>query len=183
MGNWRVYGDSITTGESLGSGNQISKSQAITIPRDSLVLAIRSWFIFFNNPLFTDISLRLYSLNTTQSVMTLGTPPPLVAQSAVRLKSSIFRTNYSLTPLVDFNCGSACREIYFEFNAPKGVPLKGGDSYFIVPILSGYTGDASSHVAWRRGWFTGEQVYAANPTYEKLAVAPFVVSLIDSDFA
>jgi hypothetical protein len=129
--SWRVYADRYVTADFSGAP---TKWQAFTPPNDIALKAIRSWFVFFNNPSMTDIRMRIYSFKGSTVRQLLHTSDENLT------KAEILTENYGH------------RDIYCGFtNAPY---LKGGDTYALVPWITGYTGDADSHVAWTKNFPT-----------------------------
>lgn len=156
---WNVYGDRFETADFSGDPAQF---QVLVFDSDIALKAIRSWFIFFNDPSFTSISMRIYSFKNS-------IPYQLLFESDVNLTKAEILTE-----------DNACRDIYFTFtNAPF---LKAGESYAMVPWIDGYTGDSSSHVAWKRAF--PDPVYTHAETLADttlLARYPFDLTVIGGE--
>jgi hypothetical protein len=149
---WSVYGESLKTADFSGSP---VFSQKFTMPQKEVLKAIRTWVVLFNTPVFTNLSLRIYS-NVG------GSPGQLLwTADTTWTRAQIATEAYAL------------KEIYFEFVNPL---FLGQDTYHAVLWASGYTGDDSSHVAWVRTWPDILNNYT--PTLEGIATAPFKISLI-----
>lgn len=156
---WRVFGERFETSDFTAPYRvyQPIKFASLT-SKNVRVKAIRTWFIVYNNPTFTSISLKIYSSRS-------GTPGSLLYTSSNSITKSQLITE-----------DNGPKECFFEFDQPFAVD--GNKQYVIVPVLTGYTGDDTSHVAWRRAF--PDVVYDDNLTltYVKLGVAPFLVSSV-----
>lgn len=129
-------------------------------PTDDIVLkAIRTTVIQYANPTYTSISMKLYSDNSS------STPGALIATS----------TNSVLKATIDEGVASSLAEIYFEFNE---IVLKSGTYYHFVLAGSGYTGSASSHLAWKHGGYNPVYETGLTLTTEKLGISPFDLVVI-----
>ena len=150
-----VWGVPLLTADMTGT----SVSQAISPDSNVIVVGIRAWIIQNNNPSYTSINMKIYSNSG------LDTPRALIATSTNSLtKSAMFGSS-----------NSGLKEVCFLFD---NVLLKASDTYHLVINGVSYTGDASSHLAWRKS-FT-EPVYRTNAdtSYEGLAVSSLLVSVI-----
>jgi hypothetical protein len=155
---WQVYGEPLLTADF--SGPVTSKCQKIILPDSPCLLAaIKAWIIVYNDPTFTDLCLKLYSNRN-------GNPDRLLYTSASVLKSDI---------LTDLN---AVKEVPFLFNDPDGIYLGANDTLWASVSGTGYTGDASSHLAWKKSY--PDPVYLTNLTlqFENLHVAPLALVLV-----
>ncbi len=140
------------------------KYQPFKVEDNFLLKACRSYFILYNSAAFTSIQMRIYSnapLTSTPSQL-------LFTSSTSRTKAQLFPANTN-----------GFKETFFEFSTYPN--LKSGETYHFVPWISGYTGDASSHVAWVRDF--PDPVNRTNLTVEtkNLAVFPFRVYAIGAD--
>lgn len=151
-----MFADRYVTADFSGAP---TKWQVFTPPEDIAVKAIRSWFVFYNDPVFTDIEMRIYSYKSTVRQL-------LYSSDVNRAKADILTTN-------DY----AHKDIFTTFSQTPF--LKGGDSYALVPWINGYTGDESSHVAWTKNF--SELVYEHSVTLDgvtDLYAAPYYFTLI-----
>lgn len=126
---WNVYADIITSMPDLNHYCPVK----MPTDYDVEVRAIRSFFVFYNLPDLSNLTLNIYSdLN--------GAPGQLLFTS-----TSSQATSEVLSP----SANSAVAEIWFEFaQLPK---LKKANWYHIV--LNGtYVYSASSHLAWKKAW-------------------------------
>lgn len=157
---WKVWGDPITTADM--SGNLVY--QKLKPNDDIFCLAVRIWVIVYNNPTYTSLSLKLYSEDTATTA-----PGNLILSSDnVQLKADVC------------TLANGVKEIWFHFNSPNGIALNTATNYYFVLNAVGYTGDASSHLAWMKAW--PDPVYTTNlsTTVESLAVAPKTIYIIGS---
>ncbi len=153
---WRVWGTRWTTSDMTTT----TLSQKFIPNDDILLLAVRTWVIVYNNPTFTALNMKLYSDNGG-SVGTL-----LHTSDNTQLKASIHTS------------ANAVKEIYFEFNAPTGIPLKSSDSYHIVINGTGYTGNDSTHLAWMKAFPDPVYQTGISVTFNNLAVSPYAMYFI-----
>jgi hypothetical protein len=118
---WRVYAQAYETDASL---TDFSIVQEVSFDYPQTMRAALLWLVFFNDPTFTSLSLKVYNSNLTQ----------LIATSTARLKADLFTENY------------AVKQVYFEFG---DLPLF-KDTYNLVLSASGYSGASSSkHIGWK----------------------------------
>lgn len=96
------------------------------------IVAIRSWFIFYNNPVFTTLSMEIYTNSPDD------TPEALYA------------TSTNPWPKADLlTAANAVKSMNFDFNS---VNLKAGERYHLLVRIAGYTGTNSSHIAWYKNF-------------------------------
>lgn len=155
-----IWGDRFLTSEA--STITADKSQKVTFTKNRLLVAIRSKWVFFNNPSLTDITFRIYGERDSA-------PGLLLFTSTTRTKAELITADNGII------------ESYWEFNSPDGVPLRKDTPYWFVPILTGYTGTVSSHVAWAKDW--PDVVYKNSGTaYEDLHRAKRFLTFISAEF-
>jgi hypothetical protein len=95
-------------------------------------IADRTWFIFYNNPIFTSMSMDLYTNSPN------NTPEALFASSSNSwLKSDII------------TAANGVKSINFNFDH---VNLKVGEKYHLLVRIAGYTGTNNSHIAWYKNF-------------------------------
>lgn len=145
---WRVYADSYDT---TGEITDASKYSPIIPSRNIILLAVRTWVVFVGDPVYTSLSMKIYSNDENDMPLKL-----LHTSTDVRLPTE-------LDPNSD---GNGCREVYFTF---AKVPLKAGDRYNFVLNASGYNSpSAESHIAWRKGF--PDPVYPDDGTMQLVSV-------------
>lgn len=154
---WRVFGEPFATAD-LASGLRVF--QPVIFNKNIVLKACRAWFIVYNNPTFTDLSMAIYSNSA-------GAPKKLLHTSTNAITKA---TMCTLT--------NGVKEVYFEFNYPV---FNSTDTYHFVPRATGYTGSDSSHLAWRAGF--PDPVYRTNvdSSYTKLGVSPYCLYFIGDD--
>lgn len=152
---WRVFGEWIPT----AGATDLSVYQKFKTTNNKILVAVRTWFVFYNDPSVTSIALKIYSNNG-------GSPGKLLYTSNSLTKSTIITS------------ANGVRECYFEFNSGNGVHLKGGDYYHLVFSAVGYTGDSSAHIAWMKAY--PDPVYTGgwSTTHENLGIAPYQMSFV-----
>lgn len=157
--SWTVYGDNFESGE-LSNTN---KFQTIQMNKNTILKAIRTWVIMYNDPVITDLSCKIYSNNLES-----GSNAP-----GVLLSSSL----NTLTKAEIITLDNGVKEIYFTFN---DFMMNKDDKYNIVLSGTGYTPTPTSHVAWRKAW--PKPVYSGyGPTYTNLSVAPYEIYCIGAE--
>lgn len=125
---WSFYGEKFVNSDFSGVPRVY---QPFTIPNTARLKAVRSFFVFYNTPTFTALSMRIYANN-------LGLPTDLLYT---------FDKTWAL--------GDACtaaygaKEIYFDFTNP--IWLRAG-MYHLVPWISGASFSDTSHVSWAKGF-------------------------------
>lgn len=155
---YRCWGERFLTANFSGTPVH---SQRLEMANDTVLKAVRSRFVIYNNPTFTLLSMKIYSDVD-------GNPGQLLyTSSKTWIKSEI--TSYDHGAI----------EIYFDFDSEP--PLAAGMVYHLVPWLTGYTGDGTSHVAWVKAF--PDPYYDTGLTVEhvELATLPYVVGLIGAD--
>lgn len=119
---WKVFGQKMT-GAIL--------NQKVKFASNIDVIAIRTWFIIFNDPDFTGIKLNIYSMRGNTPLKKLAT------STNTFLKADICTLE------------NGVKEIYFDF---ENFQARAGEYYGIVPEIEGYTPALDSYVAWKKAW-------------------------------
>lgn len=134
--------------------------QLIQPHSDMLLRAVRTKVLLFNGPAFSNLKLSLYSVYNSL-------PAALICNSS----NSYAKADVSAHD-------NACREIFFEFNPPHGRELVASEIYALVLSASGYSGDETSNLGWKKAW--PDPSYALNftPTMEHINTAPYDLTLI-----
>ncbi len=155
--SWRMLGEVILTADMSGTPRVYQK----LIPtHNSAIKAIRTYFINYNNAAFTAVGLKIYCNNA-------GVPKALIATaSTVTAKASLFTENYGVI------------ETYFNFD--PHVMVRSGETYHVVPYLTGYTGTNSSHIAWKHSYPDPAYQTSVDMSFEGQAVSPFDLSIISA---
>lgn len=156
---WTVWGQRFDTADFPGT----TYFQKFKVQSDLYALAVRTWVIAYNNPTFTSISGLIYSDRN-------GSPGKL-----------LFTSSNQITKAEMITQANGVKEIYFEFAPNEGIPLRAGDYFHLVLSVSGYTGDASSHLAWRKAY--PDPVYSTGlpTTPEKIGIFPYAVTIEGAD--
>jgi len=125
---WSVLGRVLDTAD-LGSSGTVY--QKVIFNKDLVLRSMQTWFIVYNNPTFTDLYFKVYSLDGT-------TPKKLIYTSTnVILKADMFTENYGI------------KGVRFDFG---DVAFRATTSYAFVPRATGYTASGSSYLAWKLAW-------------------------------
>jgi len=154
--SWVLYGERLT--DSYFSGSP-AIYQPFNVLRNLKLKAIRSWFIYFNNPSFTSLGARIYNDNGA------GAPSDLLYTSTKTWTAADITT-------YDY----AAKELYFDFTNP--VKLRAGVTYHFVPWVNGSALTSAAHLAWVKGYpdkntSNGESAELAN-----VGNNPFYLALI-----
>jgi len=125
---WRVWGEWYATADAATTKN----FQPVRFPSNQILVGMQTWVIWYNNPSFTSLSMRIYGDRS-------GSPGKLYAQSSnVQLKTALPGTLLN-------------RVIQTWFDFPN-VPVREDTQYHWVLQIAGYTGTAASHIAWMHGF-------------------------------
>jgi hypothetical protein len=135
-----------------------ARFQTISFPENTILKAIRTKIVVYNDPAFTSLSAKLYS---NELVSGVNTPRMLIAQS----------TNSHLKAEV-CTLENGVKEIWFDFNF---ISLRAGDKYNIVISGTDYVYSDASHLAWAKAW--PDPVYKDGWTcsFESLVVSPYYI--------
>lgn len=153
---WKMIGEVLETADGTG----VRVFQKAIMPRNTILNGARAQLIFYNDPVFTAITMKVYSNNA-------GSPQALIATST----NSVAKASILLVE------DHAVKEIYFNFNS---VALKANETYHFVIGISGYTGSVSTHVAWKHSFPDPAYQTNVNMTYAKQLISPFDITLIGS---
>lgn len=160
---WRVWGTRIETAEMVGT----TVHQPFLVNKNLVFRAVRTWVIHYNNPTYTDLSMKLYSGSTNDAATSL--PKVLLASS----------TNVQ-TKAVISTLDNANKEIWFQF---ADIALKGSTLYHLVLNGTGYTDNwPTDGIAWRKAF--PDPVYTTNvdvSSITKLGVNPYMMHFIGAD--
>lgn len=159
---WTVWGDDWPTTESM---QDASLFQTVQFNGNFVLRAARTWIIIFGDPVFTSLSMKIYS---NAVVSGLNSPRKLLHTSTdVRTKAEVHTQPH------------AVREIYFNF---ADVPVKGNDKYNFVINATGYAPTGNSYLAWRKAF--PDPVYSGGytPAIETVGVAPREIYFIGGAF-
>jgi hypothetical protein len=150
-----IYGFPLMT---AGLSNKATY-QRFKVSESSLILAAKIGVVVYNSPSFSDLTLSIYSDRSS-------------LPGALMYSSSNTVTSASICTLANGN-----KEIYFEFNPPDGVEIRGEEYYHLVLSSLTYVGDDNSHLAWKASW--PDHTYSGfTPDAVNLNLAPFQVSFI-----
>lgn len=156
---WRHNYRSISTADNAAAVPVHSQKFRIIPGNDSAVLAaLEAGVIFYGYPVFTAITLELWSDKG-------GSPGRLIATS-----SNSFARAECLTLGGPDNSGYRM----LGFTMP-GVPLKAGAYYHAAIRFTGYTGNDASHCGWRQVF--PDPIYRTGLTIEGVAAATFPFEL------
>jgi hypothetical protein len=108
--------------------------------QDTILKAVRTWIVVFNDPTFTDLNCKIYSdeIRSIGGTKTGHTPVKLLHTSTdSRTKAEIHTLDHGV------------KEVYFTFNE---VPLQANTWYNLVINGTGYSPTSGSYLAWRHAY-------------------------------
>lgn len=155
---WKVYGNVLSTSDI--SGTDKSQAMKIKMNSNSIVKAIRTWFVVYNAPVFTELRLRIYEDQG-------GVAGKLIATS----------TNF-FTPADLYTDDYGHKGVYFEF---ADIALKSTPYYHILPYATGYTGNDSTHLALSKAFPDPEYRTGLSLTYEAMHTMPYRLAIVGSE--
>lgn len=154
--SWRVYGEIFETADMSGAPRVF---QPFIPAKNQIVKAIRTWVIFFNSPVFSGLTMKIYSNYSNAPVSLLWT------------------SDRSLIP-ADFSTEAyAAKELYFDFENP--IFLRKNDTYHVTLSASGYTGNSSSHLSWMRGYPDPNNEIDVTVNQVNIGRMPFYLGVVD----
>ena len=153
---WKVQGGWFPTAELDGT---TLVGQKIRFNKDIVLRGVRPQFIFYGNPAFTTLGLRIYSDRS-------GVPGKLLHSSSTLTKAEIITLN------------NGVKEPFFSFDLPT---FKSSTWFHIVPIATGYTGTSSSHIAWRKAWPDPIYRTGLTETYTNWTSHPYMLHIIGAE--
>lgn len=153
---WKVYGNVLLTADINGT----DKSQAMKFRTNSniVVKAIRTWFVLYNDPVYTALSLKIYDDQN-------GSAGKLLATSTNSFAPADLLATYDY----------GLKGTYFEF---ANISLKGTNWYHVLPYATGYTGTDASHIGWVKGWPDNEYRTGLALDYEEIHVNPYRFAIV-----
>jgi hypothetical protein len=154
---WKVWGEPFETND-LTSTLRVFQ---LVKPNKNLILrAIRCWYIFYGDPVFTNLFAEIFSIENNEPKKKLFTSSNLITNSEI------------------ISLENGVKEIYFTFN---DVNLKSNTQYAFLTRGNGYTGSSSSHIAWKTSF--PDPVYTTNLTlsYENLLRYPYTITFFGSE--
>jgi hypothetical protein len=153
--SWRLYGERIETADMSGTPRVF---QSVTFPKSKLIKAFRTWIIFYNTPVFTALTFKIYS--------SLSNAPGQLLYTSSK--------SYSPSDISTQAYGAV--EIYFDFTNPIFLRK---DTYQLALSASGYVGTASSHLAWVRGIPDPNNAIDVSVNTKNIGRLPFYLGVID----
>lgn len=159
---WTVWGQNYQSGEL----SDTSYSQAFRMNSNTIVRAIRTWFVIYNNPIFNSLNAKIYA---TDEQIEDGSYPPtkLLATSNSRTKSELITDDYGI------------KETYFDFT--NDVELEGTTWYAIVINADGYSPTSNSHIAWKHS-YPDPVLPGYTAALETINQSPFEIYFIGADY-
>lgn len=143
------YNDSEMLDTTIKQGKRFSEPK--------IVKAVRSTFIFYGDPTFVSLNMKIYNSN----MLLLHT------STNVRLKTVLITMDYAVV------------ETYFEF---ANVNLGKGDWFYFVVNADGYSGaSSSSHIAWRNTYPEDKDKFP-NLGKNQAHRYPLTVTVVDARF-
>lgn len=157
---WTLYGERFSDSDFSGAPRVY---QSFSILRSLKLKALRTAFVYFNNPTFTELQMRIYNDNGS------GAPSDLLATF-----------DKKWTPLQITSYDYAGLEIYFDFTNP--IKLARNTTYHLVPWLTGSALSSASHLAWMKGYPDANTTNAESVELANLGSSPFYMALIGAKY-
>lgn len=146
------YGEVLLTADATN----LRVFQPLISESDISVIAFRTWLIFYNDPVFTSLSMDIYTDNGSDS------PGVLYASSTNSILKSEIMTE-----------ANAVKSMNFNFN---NLNFKANEIYNALIRISGYTGTNSSHIAWYKSF---DPVYNdPTATLNEISTTPYHISAL-----
>jgi hypothetical protein len=151
---WVAYGEKLN--ETITDGS-FDVAQSAIFNKNIALEACKTWLVFYGNPTFTDLKMRVYNQN-----------------DVLVYESSNAMTKLEVLP----ENTNAYREIYFKFDKAN---FKSNDTYKFRLVANGYTYSDASHISWSHNY--PDPVYRTNvnASYESLLVSPYYIYFIGSE--
>lgn len=161
MAGWSVWADSWESGELANT----SKFQSIKFNGNYIVKAFRTWIVVVDDPVFTSLSMKIYSNEVVSSKNTVK--KLLHTSTDVRTKAEIHTLE------------NGVKEIYFTFN---DIPVQENTFYNVVINGVGYLPTSGSYLAWMKAF--PDPIYGNNytPALETINLAPYQIYAIGSTY-
>ena len=157
--SWTVYGERLLSTDFTGSPRVY---QPFTLNRETKVKALRTWFVAYGTPAFTNLSMRIYDAKS-------GVPTVLKHTfDKVWTPGQILETH-----------GYGLKEIYFDFTTPAW--LRRDTTYCLVPWVSGNSFSATSFLSWVRGFPDPNTTHAVTLAPSNISKVPYYMALIGAD--
>ncbi len=127
--SWRMISKPYTTAEMIGTP---TISQRFTTSTNQALRGVAAGVLVYNNPAITALTMEIWTDRDSSAAV-------LIATSS---------TSYSKVQLLGVE-NSSYNLVGFTFD---DIALRSGGFYHLALRASGYTGDATSHVAWRKSY-------------------------------
>lgn len=158
---WRVWGETYASTSDLSDGVLYCPIE----PSEKTVLkACRTWVIIYGNPVFTSLSMKIYSNRIVSGQPTKG--KLLFTSTNVQLKADVH------------TLANGVKEIWFDFDYPV---LRAGEFYHFVLTGSGYAPTPTAHIAWMKT-FPDPFYPGVTPNWINMNKLPYQLYIIGSDF-
>lgn len=152
---WSIYARTFETGDLADTEH----FQPIKFPSNMLIRGIRTWIIYYGNPVFSNLKMTVYSHDVLENA-----PKSIIHTSTNSFNLSDIKETHAY----------GLKEIYFSFN---DFPVKKDDTYHICLAADSYTHVVdTSFLAWRVAW--PDPVYTKNFTVSgtNFGTAPYMIS-------
>jgi len=157
---WEVWGNPYLTGELSNT----TRHQPVIFHDDIVLRACRTWVVIYNNPVFTNLQMKIYS-----SELVGGSQVP---------KKLLHTSSNSPTKAEIITLSNGVKEIYFDFDFPV---FSANDTYHFVLSGTGYTGTTDSHIAWQKAFPDPVNRTGLTLSANDIGIAPFQLYFIGSE--
>jgi hypothetical protein len=157
---WRVWGEYYETTSDLSNGVLFCP---IKPSKKTILLACRTWVIVYGDPVFTALSMSIYSNRIVSGKPTKG--------------KLLFNSTNSLLKSEIHSLENGVKEIYFNFDLPV---LRPNEFYHFVLKGTGYSPTPISHLAWMKT-FPDPFYPGVTPNWVNMNIIPYQLYLIGAE--
>ena len=156
---WTIWGERFKNSDFSGDPRV---TQPFTLAENTKIKSLRTWFVIFNDPSFTELSMDIRADQGGVATETIYT----------------FDKVWTLAEMLEVE-SYGLKEIYFDFDVPK--VLKADTQYHLVPVVSGAAFTAGSHLSWVRGFPDPNTTHSVPLSIHQISNLPFYMSFIGDD--
>lgn len=155
---WTVWGETYDSDAQLTNA-QIR--QAVRPNKNMILKYVRTWVVFYGNPTFTSLNMKIYAYNESGSVGKL-----------------LHTSTNSLTKAQCITLDNGAKELYFEFDE---ITLNKDTYYYFALSGVGPSFSSTSTIAWMKAY--PDPVYSTglSLTYHGIALAPYALYFIGDE--
>lgn len=153
--SWTVWGEVYDSADATG----IRVNQPVIFDKNVILRSTRTWFVFTDDVVFTDIRMDIYSGDGE-------TAANLIFSSDTRTKAEI---------MTDTN---GVREFWNEFG---DITLRKDTPYHFVPRITGYVPTADGVVAWKKTYPDPPYRKNLDLGFSSLLISPYNITFVGDE--